>query len=673
MKRSFKELVQKGKVKQPTQKGFKLSEWTKFWENSESKSEECKNLYKAGLIIFDALGSIRDELARLYKENAPKTSNEELMKYYFAMSNRDRFILEKKRGSYDNKNIFSVTIDNNSNKSEMTLQEVADGCVDLIEKAIYFCKDRKNKEINILPGREPISLIEFISREVHLSQLYGIYESYWHAMLWGDYELLESEQDEKLYYIIQKPTDFEIGYLASSIRKQRLGSQSVAIILQGDLHNLTKSDTAIFQKKNKRLKKIKKINLEKLSHEVQISNTHWRASEQALRDHYPFDIITNLRPKGFSIKEALNVFRCLMIFSYQLSESYPENNEVFTTNKLKSFCPSVNKVELRQGLKEATGYNFAKIIKILDFIEFDTKDKKDIWCHPILSISKTEYILLTSALITPVIERVVEHWMVSLYIDLQDKGEIYENTILQSINESIINNKLITDYETATNKTIKVKSGQEEIDCIARIGDLILVGEAKSIVTSDSPISKFRSKETLLKAFDQVERKAHFIKNNLCEVFSIMSWEYHNEREYKIISFVANSGRMFVGSHLGDVPVVDERILSLYLEDNICPLISGNQIYEHLVWLELYNNFDQLQQNLSKYLKNPPQIQTACMKTTYKTAPIPMLNENSVKLVTLRVIADELTQDDVLNHNYGFNLRISNHAENALKNMDMFI
>ena len=143
----FVDLVRSGEVLSPTKKGFKLDEWNESWKKVAIKADSDRKLYDSGKIINEILTELRGEITKLYKKNKPKISNEKLLKVYFAMSNRDRAILNKRnRGDEDNLNIFSVTLSNNKYGSEVTLQEVADGCVDGLEKAISFCVQRRKSK-----------------------------------------------------------------------------------------------------------------------------------------------------------------------------------------------------------------------------------------------------------------------------------------------------------------------------------------------------------------------------------------------------------------------------------------------------------------------------------------------------------------------------------------------
>lgn len=196
----FFEKIKSSSIKTPTQKGFCLTKWKKSWDSLEvgSASDRDAKLYKAGIIIFNLLEEVRKELQVLYKEQTPKITNNQLIIAYLSLSNRDRAMISNYAPEY-NSNIHSSTMSNNAMGNEITLQEISDGAVDGLEKAVFLCKMRMNNSQELVEGTDPVTDMEFIKKESCLSQLYGMYENYWNAILWNDYELIEC--DKKIRFI----------------------------------------------------------------------------------------------------------------------------------------------------------------------------------------------------------------------------------------------------------------------------------------------------------------------------------------------------------------------------------------------------------------------------------------------------------------------------------------
>lgn len=680
MANNFLDELRKGNIKQPTQLGFKNSQWDREWNNYNDCDERSKNVYDAGKIIYSILSEIRDELIKLYKR-APKITNENLLKLFFSFSNRDRFILNKNASivyKYK-KNIFSAKLAHNKINNDLTLMEIADGCVDGISKAIYSCICRIKKQQEITPGKEPLSVLKFIETEVYLSQIYGACESYWQALVWADFKMIENCNKNKIYSIRREKTEQEISYEISQMRKYRLLAQSNLTSLNPRIVGLFETDKYLSIRKIGGKKSIRPVSISScISDTLKQLNTDWRVQEFLLEGFFPQEFISLETNRGFSIKEVLNIFRCLMLLSYQYSDSFPIDDSFKNINKLLMFCPQINKIELTKGLANATDLSFNRVSKILNFIAFDNEPGKDLWCHPIIALNKSNYIILTSALSAPNIIRIVEHWLTQAKIDLGDKGETYEKTVLGQINSALsINTFLsdISDFDYAISKKFKVAGDEEQIDLILRIGNYILIGEAKSIVTSDSPISQYRTLSTLKKAASQIKRKSVFVQNNLKSILKSAGWNYQNDVDYIVISCIINSGRVYAGFKVDDVPVCDEKILSSYFTSNTIPLLStirSNKEF-HLAWYTLYKNFEELKNNLYAYINNPPQIIGGINDFEYNVIKIPYLRENSFKLIYERFVFKDLPATKLLDKKGVFSIEVVDNIDQIIANPNILI
>lgn len=454
----FFELIKKENLKTPTQKGFKLQKWEEAWNSVKATStEKDLKIYVAGKIIFNLLEEIRVELGSLYREKTPDITNIQLLMAYISISNRDRVVMAKKYNS-SKINIHSATVSDNAAGNEITFQEIADGAVDGLEKAIYFCKKRIDESKELTKGKEPVSELHFINRESTLSQLYGMYENYWHAILWCNFEIIEADKENKIFIIMQPKDRYEVGAAVSQIRKSRLEAQTAAIVMSPDIYRLFDNDKYLTLEKMDNKRKILTLSVKNAPNEIKFINSNWQVKSMHLIDFFPEEVLTKNSALGFSINEVLEVFRNLVILSSIISNRYPDDDSAFNLKKLLSFCPKISKSDLQSSLSKSTGFKFEKINNILEFLEYKAIDKEDLWCHPIFSVSDKHYAILTSSFITPVITRLVEHWIVSLKMELTTKGLSFEKFVLDRLNDVITNNKLIRDFDKATSKKIKCKS-----------------------------------------------------------------------------------------------------------------------------------------------------------------------------------------------------------------------
>ncbi len=312
-----------------------------------------------------------------------------------------------------------------------------------------------------------------------------------------------------------------------------------------------------------------------------------------------------------------------------------------------------------------TGFKYRKVEKILEFLQYKGTHKNDFWCNPLYSISASEFILLASAIDSPILLRTIEHWLVQLNIPLKMKGIHYEKNIICEFNKILDENQKIIDFDNAVTKKIKLGNKTEEIDFLSRIGNKILIGEAKCIVVSDSPTSEYRTFETLQGASNQVNRKKKFIEDNLEELFEKLKWKFDDEKNYELIGFILNSNKTFVGLNIDAVSIIDEKILFNYFESNISPLatVEGKK---HLAWFVLYNNIEEMLNNFSKYIDNPPPIIIHKNNLKRDFVKTPSLKENSYKIVLSRLSTEEIDIQQILKNKYAFPIK-------TIADIDMYL
>ncbi len=676
----FIEKIKKNKIKTPVSMGFKIDKWRSEWHSSATSSNRCEEVYRAGEIIHEILQGVRKELGELYSKR-PEISDERLLVMYIALSNRDRAIMSDSVliDREEIHHVLSATTSLTMSGNEVSLDELANGCVDGIQKAIANCKKRLNsdkKGSNEKGSNDGVRLIDFVMKESALSQIYDFCEGYWQAIIWNEYRFNEVDKDLRLYSITQRDTDLEFGYMISQNRKLRQSAQTFHTKESEGYKAIFENDRCLYIKKSGRSKQFLSKKVSDSNDKVKFINFDFRLKTLNLYKHFPEEFIHDNCDAGFNIKEALDVFRCLNILSSSCMDMYPIKDDFKNLNKLAEFCPKFNKVQITTGLAKATGYSYGKVVAILKFLEFDGSKSKDLWCYPIVSIGG-EYALMTSSLITPVLIRVVEHWLVELKIDLQSKGKTYEDRVLDSINRAVSKNELITDYDNGVSKRLKLETGEEEIDLLIRIGNVIVLGEAKSIVTTDSPISQYRTIGTLKKAAEQVSRKKKFVEENIHEIFNRLNWTFDEDANYKIEGCIINSSQVYVGVNVEGIPVCDNEILVKYFTDNIVPLMSVSDEHsdgaKHIAWYSLYENFNELQENIGKYLISPPQLSESSTDFQYKDSFIPSITESSPHLFYRRFIPLNVSMSDKLKKKTNFKLNVVDDIDSILEKVGVII
>lgn len=641
----FVEKITKDELAPPTRREFRLKKWNQEWDKVKVQATaRDKRVYEAGLMIDSLLGEVRSKLVELYK-HAPKTTYEKLMLAYVAISNREVTVALKRAMQKPPTTTQGVMIDSGIAENPLSLQEIAHGAVDGWQLAIRECQRNIDKNHRITSSEKALDIMDFIQQESWLSNLYSSYEHLWQCIIWSDYDVEDLNRDLKYFCVKQPFTPFEVHFEASAVRKNRLSSQKSLIATSPELQKLFMND---------KLVKVKRQNKKRVAYDVSVRdagdklitwNTQWQLQVFDIQKYFPNDWLTKDHGKGFSIYEALEVMRCLMLMANSLYEKFPEDDTALNLNRLMEFCPTVPSQSLRLALRKATNIDADKVSRILDFLTATSLQTSDLWCEPLIKTSRNEYAILVSALASPSLNRLVEHWFSSFEINLEDKGYTYEKTVVELLNEQLKKNPLIEDFDEAVGKRIKLETGEEEFDLLVRIGDLVIVGESKSIVTTDSPISKYRTAQILSHASNQVVRKTEFLKENLAQIFDRLGWEFDAAKEYKFTQCIVNSGQILVGHKFNGVPVVDEKILKYYFESpkiRIMSVPTEKGEFKDIAWYELYSNINELKDNLQTYLCNPPQLNEGEDSFEYSDINLPYISDESYKITKRRLIIKQV-------------------------------
>lgn len=662
MNKRFLEKVRHGDVKAPTQKGFTLESWKQAWEKSNLELD--LHVYQAGIVVHEVLSEIRESLREHYQEKNEGYHPDDLIKAFFAISNRDRFIASKPE-VISGKYIHSASNNNNSIGNELSIQEIADGCVDGISKAVHNSVKKITSQ-NKVKGKEELvspNVMEFSKKEATLSSIYESYEGIWHGVLWGGYKFEIIDSRHKVVKFSQPKVMEELAYYVSQVRRSRLHAQSVAVCDYDKLGRIFAKDKCLIPQKIGRKKTLVCKDIEKVSDDIKKSNIIWRAQQYSLYNDFPEKFIDEVNTSlGFSVYEALDVFRVLILMAASIEAKYPVDTNVSNSKKLFEYCYEVEQYDLVRSLSYAVNMDREKVKNILEFLTFEGRGGEDLWSNPLVLISKKKYAILTSALVTPVFLRVVEHWLVQMGTSLGDKGDIYEKNITNRLGDTLYLNTYIKDFDKPISKHFKLKTGKEEIDLIFRIGNVVVVGEAKCIVTTDSPISKFRASDTLKHGAKQAKRKADFVRNNLSDVFDCIDWSYDSSVSYDVVPVVINSSKIMVGCHYYGVPVIDDAILIRYFESNTFPLLSlydHNSNLKHYAWLTLYNNSSEIVNHFSKYIAHPPQVDHSFDQYEYKDIIVPCINDFSYKAIYSRLVSKDGSYSDKINRGTCFPITFS--------------
>ncbi|MEZ8108914.1 hypothetical protein ACED56_07510 [Vibrio splendidus] len=255
-------------------------------------------------------------------------------------------------------------------------------------------------------------------------------------------------------------------------------------------------------------------------------------------------------------------------------------------------------------------------------IELHTNMKSklaDFYLKPLYKINSDYFVCLGVFLggqLTRVIDEVVKTQLNKKEIK---KGKLFENNFKNLISEQICNNKILQQgFCRVLALGFKQSKGKqnEEIDLIIRIGETYLLIEAKSFIYRTGvtgyhnnlrEMEKSNSAQKINFFIDEYERfKVNYDKEANFDL------KYNN-----IIFCYLTSVPHATGIKINGMPVVDSSILERYFEQGSFEL--RNEKNESKLF-KFYDDFEEAENNLKRYLDNPPQLQRLKSAFCYVTS-----------------------------------------------------
>lgn len=640
--------VQNNLLSAPNQKSFTRKSWNDYYQSIVDPSQDDTNFYQTGLIFDNIFSSIRNTI-KLNNKSHPKCTNEYIVKWLCAISIRSRISLQQQDEDIgcDNLNINSPK-KYEASHGELVLppEEIAENIVDSIELAIKNRLRDINKKNS---SNNPSVLTKFLEDERNYSEMYSIYEYYWQGYLWGNYDVIISE--EKLV-IRQKVSEENIKYLASLNRKNR-ELYSYVDTIKNNYRTYFDDRVVCFQKD-----RLKVVRVGDLTLLFQYQYCLYQLNRKQILDSLPPNILLkNFKNQEFNLIEVLDLFLNINILSAQIQDEYCKRDIDYINDDPLDCLPIFKKHNLVKCLSKSTNLSYQKCYHILELLTIGPT-KRCLWAYPLIPLRKNFISILLSSTVTPNLRLVVDYWLRD-YLDdeIEQKGYKFEDKVIEVVNNSLKAYKYSKDVDLASKKTISIDNHQEEIDCIFRFGEIIAVCESKSIVSIDSELSIRNTKRTLNKAAKQIKRKVDFLTTDWETVFHQLGWVWDNFKTYKAIPIIVNSNGMFASCSFLNIPVVDEHLLANYFDSNISPLFSENS-NNHRAWFELYSNFQEAQLNFEKYLFNIPLVIVDCkfIENFSRPSSNTLINiKTHIEIQTLMVRPHSI--EDVLSLDYPFPLK----------------
>ncbi|MFJ0164536.1 hypothetical protein Q4368_10825 [Acinetobacter baumannii] len=650
---SFANKVRKNKIKSPLRHDFSIDKW-----NSAPKITDFdQSLYEAGLYFYSQFKCLRDHLEQLNKIPT-SLSKEDYLKFFIGISNRNakvaidsvEEILNESQPFKLDINLHAIQTSNNPLGNLLTFNDVSTLIVDGIFYNVLTHLDEKPQ--NEGPKIRQEDLFQIINTENLLSQLYNSYEQYWNSIL---YEQISFKINDNQVYLEDNP-EIMISSIINEARNTKIRSNQIMINYQ--YHEDLYKDYLYLVYINNQISYNVFSNLEQKHQQSIISSLFSFYGEETI------NFLPNTLPDlNYNIDEVIAVFIQLSSLSYDIIRTLNSDTSVEpqNCNKIKSFNKIINTEELTRNLVTVLGIDESKVEQILDFLTFTNKrvpgPRTDLWRSPIIKINDKENLLVLEPLLHPVGLRCFEGWMAKAEVDISQKGTPFENHIKDELKKLFGKNTYIETSKIFERETLSIDGQEEEIDLLFKIGNLVVLGEAKCVVTTDSAISIWNTLEIIKHASEQATRKLDFVSRNFKTICSRFNWTYDENVELMFQPVVLISNGFGIGTNFFGVPILDHNILFSYFKNGKIPLISTGE-GEDLSYLRTYNSPEELQKNFSKFSSKPPVFETyrICLNTL---TPVKLISckdgyKDLIQHTPLGISG--INESEILAHDYGFEL-----------------
>lgn len=663
IKDSFADKVRKNKIKSPLRADFSIKKW-----NSAPKITYFdQNLHEAGLYFYSQFKCLREHLEQLNKIPT-SLSKEDYLKFFIGISNRNakvaidsvEEILNQSQPFKLDINLHAVKTSNNPLKNLLTFNEVSTLLVDGIFYNVLTHLDEKHQSEK--PQIRQKDLFQIINTENILSQLYSSYEQYWNSILYE--QILFKINDNKV--CLEDNPEIMISSVINDARNTKIRSNQ--IMINYEYHKDLCKDNLYLIYINNQISYNVFSNLEQKHQQNIISNLLSFYGEETI--NFLPNTLTNL---NYNIDEVIAVFIQLSSLSYGIIRALNSDTSVEPQNcdKIKTFNKIINIEELTRNLVKVIGIDVSKVEQILDFLTFTNKrvpgPRTDLWRSPIIKINDKECLFVLEPLLHPVGLRCFEGWMAKAEVDISQKGTPFESHIKDELKKLFSKNIYIKTRNFFEKDTLSIDSQEEEIDLLFKIGNLVVLGEAKCVVTTDSAISIWNTLEIIKHASEQATRKLDFVFKNFKKICSRFNWVYDENIELSFQPVVLISNGFGIDTSFFGVPILDHNILFSYFKNGEVPLISTGE-GEDLSYLRIYNSSEELQKNFSKFSSKPPVFETyrICLNTATPIKLISCKDKYKDLIQHSRLGISEINERVILDHDYGFELV-------KLENLDTYL
>lgn len=638
----FQKDVQNEIVRGPLRRDFKKQQWRDHYRAC-GEDEVDKDLMEAGLLLLDKANHVRSSLQITFSAQLKATTK---LRAFVAMANRNFLMIAKQaQAQYGalaeqaDSTLFDLLgkqFDMPSgmkNSPDELIQSIADGT-----QVPLKCLLERDPDLsgNAQFGQLDWSKVWF---DFHLGVLYSHVESIWEDCLWNGYV---SKKDDHSITFQPKDLSLQVAEVVTRIRSTKLTHEFMLHAIQHfeDLSQRGQvlSPEVVWVKALRKTGKLQSIQLESV--DVGSERAQWLL---ALRVYSSEPYYTQLLDEpqealqGACINQALTAWTVVSGLAEWLANDiegmrFPDS--VPAEKRLPHYAPAVRLDAIERAVATAANCSLLQAKQITEFLVFKGKIGQELWAQPLVPVGQSTVVPFFATAQSPNLRRIVDIWLRQLGVDLSRRGPAFESHIRSALVESAASSPVFDGSVSCLESPLTFTppgEREEEIDLVAVVGNILLVGEAKCLLEPTEAKEVARHREKVRGAAEQVKRKASAIERNR-DAFRQRAHAagLSVPTNFRIQPIVLLNNAIHAGIPVNEVPVIDEYILRVFFSGEMVEIAEqqDNGQLRPIKTQVFYRTLEEALETLPSFMAHPPQMESLLKGVTERWVLIPGTDES---------------------------------------------
>lgn len=644
----FIKAVQAGDVLGPLRSGFTAVKWSA--EHTRlGDDDDDRNLLDAGLLIHEKAKHIRAELKVTFSKGLRATTKVRAFAGFAnynhcALSEKTQEALKQIATKYQEEHpgtpvmlheLAAVKVElpvGAKFSPDEIIQSVVDGVEIPLKRILESAPD--------LLGNPEFGKLNWddIQLDFNLGALYSHIEELWDDCLWNSYKATRNDQD-----VTFSPSDLSwlIRSVVSRVRFDSLGREFAAHVRHTQrqlsykraLQRLGPINTMALAKEGRR----QIIRLQPFDTESKEGLRLLVMRAYASEPYYK-ELLEEPqhRLRGATLNQLLTAWTVVSGASRLLREGL-ERLEVKNSSEpktwLPNYAPVLQKSALAHAVSVACSASFEQSEALAEFFVFRGKPNQELWAQPLLPVGKEVVVPLFATTASPNLRRLVDVWLAQLGVDLSARGPAFEGHVRSSIRRDIAESPLLRINSDCLDRGVRFTPAgerEEEIDVVAVIGNIVIVGEAKCFLDPAEAKQTAMHRVKVIEAVEQVKRKAVTVNRNkkgFRQRLSQLGLEL--PENFSVLPVVILNSAIHCGIAVDGVPIVDEYILGVFFRGEFVEIAVDEAESEFRTVRKrvLYSSAEEASNVLAGFLSAPPQMEPLLAGLNRRWVPVPAINE----------------------------------------------